>query len=259
VIALAAAPQRPHRHIWRRSAEGNAMRIDRFLFATALALAALSVAAQAETRPVVVELFTSQGCSSCPPADALLAELAQRPEVIALGFHIDYWDNLGWRDPLSSPAATARQRDYARQFGRMQVYTPQLVVDGTDEAVGSNRSAVFEAVGKAKPDVIAAVAIATDRRSVSIAAGAGSGKVLLVKFAQRRTSRVGAGENAGRTLDDVNGVETLTPLGAWNGTSVTFPVEPPGADEGLAVLVQAPDGHILGAGKALGTERKASM
>src|SRR5207248_9255132 len=95
-----------------RSAEGSSMRIGRFLFA-ALVTVLLPVAAQAETRPVVVELFTSQGCSSCPPADAQLAELAQRPDVIALGFHIDYWYALGWHDPLQSRTAPARQRDHA--------------------------------------------------------------------------------------------------------------------------------------------------
>jgi hypothetical protein len=204
----------------------------------------------------VVELFTSQGCSSCPPADALLGELAQRPDVIALGFHIDYWDGLGWKDPLSSPAATARQRDYARQFGRRQVYTPQLVVDGTEEAVGSDRAAVLSALQQAKPGAIAPVAFGKDGHSVAIAAATGSGpqkaKVLLVKFARKRTSRVTAGENTGRTLDDVNGVESLTSLGAWDGTSVTFPVEPPGPGEGLAVLVQASDGHILGAAATSG-------
>ena len=209
------------------------------------------IAGAAETRPVVVELFTSQGCSSCPPADRLLGELAQRPDVIALGFQIDYWDNLGWKDPLSSPAATARQRDYAHQFGRGQVYTPQLVVDGTEEAVGSDRSAVLSALRQAKPATAAGVAISADRRSVKVAAGAGNGKVLLVKFAQKRTSRVSAGENSGRTLDDVNGVEALTPLGAWDGKSASFPVEPPAAGEGVAVLVQAPDGQILGAAMAL--------
>src|SRR4051794_4919270 len=169
----AVAAESPH---LRRSAEGNAMRMKQFLFVMALALAALPVATQAETRPVVVELFTSQGCSSCPPADALLSELSQRPEVIALGFHIDYWDNLGWKDPLSSPAATARQRDYARQFGRMQVYTPQLVVDGTDEAVGSDRTAVLQALQQAKPEAQAPVAFGD--KGVTVGPGKGTGKVL---------------------------------------------------------------------------------
>src|SRR5437764_7545823 len=137
------------------------MRSARYLLAifAAGALTASNGAA-AETRPVVIELFTSQGCSSCPPADRLLGELAQRPDVIALGFHIDYWDHLGWKDPLSSPAATRRQRDYALQFGRMQIYTPQLVVDGTGEAVGSDRAAVLAALRQAKPEAAAPVILA---------------------------------------------------------------------------------------------------
>jgi hypothetical protein len=233
--------------------EGNVMPRRRdLIFAAILGLALLPSAADAGSRPVVVELFTSQGCSSCPPADALLNELAQRPDVIALGFHIDYWDKLGWKDPLSSPEATARQRAYARQFGRMQVYTPQLVVDGKDEAVGSDRAAVLATLQQAKPEAVAPVSIAADRRSVTIAAGAGAGRVLLVRFVQKRTTRVTAGENASRTLDDLNGVETLAPLGDWNGTAATFTVEPPGPGEGIAVLVQSPDGHILGAGMGLG-------
>ena len=232
------------------------MRASRVLFAAAVASVLLSSMVQAETRPVVVELFTSQGCSSCPPADRLLGELAQRADVIALGFHIDYWDDLGWKDPLSSPEATARQRDYARQFGRRQVYTPQLVVDGTEEAVGSDRAAVLNAVTQAKRDTVAPVAFAADRHSVAIAASSGGGpekaKVLLVKFSQKRTSRITAGENTGRTLDDANGVESLTLLGAWDGKAANFPVAAPGPGEGIAVLVQAPDGHILGAAASLG-------
>jgi hypothetical protein len=218
-------------------------------------LAAPAMAGEVKANPkAVLELFTSQGCSSCPPADALLSELAQRPDVIALGFHIDYWDGLGWKDPFSSPAATARQRSYARQFGRMQVYTPQLVVDGVEEAVGSDRAAVTAALRQAKPEAIAPVAIAADRRSVAIAAGAGSGKILLLRFAQKRTTHVGAGENASRTLNDINGVEMLTALGTWEGKPVGFAIEPPGPGEGIAVLVQDPDGRILGAGKTVAAE-----
>src|SRR5271169_3687855 len=108
--------------------------------------------AQAGQRPVVVELFTSEGCSSCPPADALLAELANRPDVLALSFHVDYWDRLGWKDPFSSPEATARQEDYARLLGINSVYTPQIVVDGRLETVGSDRSAVERALDAARHD-----------------------------------------------------------------------------------------------------------
>src|SRR5436190_8037368 len=136
-------------------------------------LAVAAMPAGAEPRPAVVELFTSQGCSSCPPADALLGELARRGDVVALGFHISYWDRLGWKDPLSSEASTARQRDYARRFHGGQVYTPQIVVDGTSEMVGSDRDAVLAALGAARPEAVAPVSFAADRRSVSIGAGAG--------------------------------------------------------------------------------------
>src|SRR5271170_5992611 len=106
--------------------------MNRLLAATAALGASLLTIfpALADNRPVVVELFTSQGCSSCPPADAVLAELATRKDVLALGFHVDYWNGLGWRDPLSGPGSTARQNDYAAQFGRRGIYTPRIVVDG---------------------------------------------------------------------------------------------------------------------------------
>ena len=224
------------------------------LAALVVALALAAMPAGADPRPVVVELFTSQGCSSCPPADALLRELARRGDVLALGFHISYWDRLGWKDPLSSEASTERQRAYAKRFNGGQVYTPQIVVDGMHEMIGSDRAAVFAALRETKPKTVAPVAIAADRHSVTIGGGNGKGEgrgdVLLVRFARHRSTAVAAGENSGRTLEDANGVEALTTLGTWEGTAVNFPLEPPGPGEGLAVLVQAPDGHLLGASMA---------
>jgi hypothetical protein len=206
-----------------------------------------SFRATAETRPIVVELFTSQSCSSCPPADALLGELARRKDVIALGFHVTYWDGPSWRDPFSSAEATRRQRDYERLLHRLQVYTPQMIVEGTLEMVGSDRDEVLSTVDREHPQSIAAVAFAPDRRSVEVEAGDGQGEVLLARFIKNRTTPVGGGENARRTLHDTNAVESLTPLGVWKGAKVAFQVAPPQDGEGLAVLVQASDGRMLGA------------
>jgi hypothetical protein len=223
------------------------------LGALVLGLFVAAPPAWADPRPVVVELFTSQGCSSCPPADALLGELAKKSDVLALGFHINYWDSLGWKDPLSSPGSTERQKTYARRLGDGRVYTPQMVVDGVSEMVGSDREAVLGAVHAARPAALAAVSFADDRRSVAIGGGAGNGEIVLVRFLQHRKTDVGAGENGGRVANDFNGVESLTWLGAWQGSRLSFPIEPPAAGEGLAVLVQAPDGHMLGAAMLLGS------
>ena len=213
----------------------------------------MSPPANADTRPVVVELFTSQSCSSCPPADALLGELARRGDVVALGFHISYWDGSGWKDPFSSQSSTDRQRAYARLFDLGQVYTPQMVVDGTREMVGSDRKQVLAAVNDARLETIAPVTFAADRRSVAIGVGDGRGNVLLVRFAQKRTTRVAGGENARRTLQDANGVEMLASLGGWEGSALSFAIEPPADGEGVAVLVQAPNGQMLGAAALLGS------
>ncbi|MGE5268239.1 MAG: DUF1223 domain-containing protein [Thiohalocapsa sp.] len=214
-----------------------------------------AAAALAEPRPVVVELFTSQGCSSCPPADALLGELARQQGVIALGFHISYWDRLGWKDPLSSEAATERQKRYARVLGNGQIYTPQIVVDGTSEMVGSDRIAVQAALhraGENSTPAVAPVRFAADRRSLKVGGGNGHGEIVLVRFATRRLTDIGGGENSGRVATDVNGVESITRLGMWDGTARDVAIEPPAAGEGVAVLIQAPDGRMLGAAMAVG-------
>src|SRR5215472_12144491 len=125
----------------------------------ALALLLPSAAAGAETRPVVVELFTSQGCSSCPPADRLLGELAKRADVIALGYHITYWDGAPWRDPLSRPESTERQRAYDGHLTGGQLYTPQIVIDGTEDVVGSDRGMVLAALGKTRPVAVTTVTL----------------------------------------------------------------------------------------------------
>jgi hypothetical protein len=216
---------------------------------TILALLLSSVAAFAGTRPVVVELFTSQGCSSCPPADKLLGELAQRGDVIALGYHITYWDGAQWRDPLSRPESTERQQAYDQALTRGQIYTPQMVVEGTEDVVGSDRSLVMAALDKAKPVAAATVTFAPDRRAVTISAGtapAGAG-VLVARYMLKRNTEVKGGENAGHSATDVNAVISLKMIGDWTGKAESLPIDPPHDGEGLAVLVQAPDGRFLGA------------
>lgn len=203
-----------------------------------------------ESRPIVVELFTSQGCSSCPPADAFLGELVKRADIVALGFHITYWDGVQWRDPLSLQAATERQIAYDKRLTGGQVYTPQMVIDGTEDAIGSDRADVLAAIGKAHPAALASVTFAADRKSVAIGAGTApeGADVMLARYALARSTQVKGGENAGRAATDFNGVTALTKLGGWNGKAVSFPIDPPTGGEGLAVLVQAPDGRIYGAG-----------
>ena len=208
-----------------------------------------TLAAAAETRPVVVELFTSQSCSSCPPADALLGELARRNNVIALGFHITYWDGAQWRDPFARQESTDRQIAYDKRLTGGQIYTPQMVIDGTEDVIGSDRTMVLAALDKAKPATTVAVTFAPDRHSVAIGASAAptGASVLLARYALKRTTQVKGGENASRTLTDSNGVEALATLGTWDGKAVSFPIAPPADGEGLAVLVQGADGKIFGA------------
>jgi hypothetical protein len=219
-----------------------------------LALGLATAASAAETRPVVVELFTSQGCSSCPPADALLGELAKRGDIIALGFHITYWDGAAWRDPLALQASTDRQMAYDRRLTGGQIYTPQIVVDGTEDAVGSDRRLVLAALDKAKPVALASVTFAAGRHSVAIGSGTApaGATILLARYALTRATQVKGGENAGRSTTDFNGVEALATLGKWDGKAVSFAIEPPGENEGIAVLVQAPDGTMLGAAAVSG-------
>ena len=150
----------------------------RDLMLASLAACAAAPAAEAAPRPVVLELFTSQGCSSCPPADALLGKLAQRPEVIALAWHVDYWNHLGWRDQFASRRATERQQAYARQL-EAEVFTPALVIDGATVVVGSDRAAVERAIGATKP---LAVAVALTDTGVDVGAGPARLRALRVLY-----------------------------------------------------------------------------
>jgi hypothetical protein len=224
------------------------------LFAALVLLAAVPCA-EAGQRPIVLELFTSEGCSSCPPADALLAELASRPAVLALSFHVDYWDRLGWKDPYSSAAATTRQRHYAELFGTGTVYTPQLVVDGHWQAVGSDRSEVEHAIDSARraPAAIPVTLTLDHRRArivIGAAGGAAAGSIVLVGFDRRHVDTVNGGENDGRTLAHVDVVRGIADLGRFDGRGGTIEAPVNWQADRVAVLVEAGDGQILGAAVA---------
>ncbi|MEX2650601.1 MAG: DUF1223 domain-containing protein [Alphaproteobacteria bacterium] len=215
-----------------------------------------------DARPVVVELFTSEGCSSCPPADAFLAELVKRPDVLALAFHVDYWDYLGWTDRFASPEFTRRQRAYAAALGSAMVYTPQAVVDGAAHVVGSDRGRLGRLIDEAKAnDSTVAIDLAWTsegnlRVSVPAADFRGDATVWFVRFDAHGSSEVTDGENAGKTLHHVNIVRELKAIGMWDGSefAVTLPAEavkPPAADGdgyGCAIIVQPEGlGPVLGA------------
>jgi hypothetical protein len=226
-----------------------------FLAAPAL-LAGASLPARAADQPVVVELFTSQSCSSCPPADLLLGELARdRPDVLALSFHVTYWDRSGWRDPFSLREATDRQRRYSSTLVnsryRGQVYTPQLVVQGQADAIGSDRAAVLAAIDAARnaPRVPLTVIPNTTSVTVHVGAGTGVGTVWLIGYDPRHETEVRSGENGGQKLTDVNVVRSIAQVGAWVGQPLRVD-EPKPQGERIAVLLQAAGGGILGAGKA---------
>lgn len=227
----------------------------RFLAAPAL-LAGASLPARAADQPVVVELFTSQSCSSCVAADALLGELARdRPDVLALAFHVTYWDRSGWRDRFSMREATDRQRRYSSTLVgsryRGQVYTPQLVVQGQTDAVGSDRAAVLAAIEAARNAPRVPITVTSNRTSVTVQVGAGTGvaTVWLIGYDNRHETEVRSGENSGRKLTDVNVVRSIAQVGAWLGRPLRV-VEPKPEGERIAVLLQAAGGGILGAAKA---------
>jgi len=217
--------------------------------------AAMVVAAHAfaaPARPVVVELFTSQGCSSCPPADRLLSELSDtRPDVLPLAFHVTYWNQLGWKDPFSFDNADARQARYVAQF-RDFAYTPEMVIDGKVEVVGSNRAAAGSAIDQAtRVAATAATVTATrdgDRVSVTVGSGSGRAKVLLVGYDARHVTPVARGENGGRTLTESNVVRDFVGIGEWSGAALTLNAKAI-AGEHLAVLLEANDGAIVGAAR----------
>jgi hypothetical protein len=219
----------------------------------AVLMLAAGAAAPSGARPAVVELYTSQGCSSCPPADALLGEIAQRADVLALAFHVDYWDDLGWRDPFSLPAARQRQLDYVRHFGNDWVYTPDMVIDGHIDVLRVDRQDLLRQLATPRSGVPVHVAVqgADLLISVEAATGALSGDVFLVSYLPTAVTPIGRGENAGRELREFNIVRSFAQLGLWQGSAAQWRVGlgtlPADAIKVAVLVQQRGPGPILGA------------
>ena len=219
----------------------------RALIAATLAAGLPRLAGATASRPVVLELFTSQGCSSCPPADALLGTLAKRPAVIALAWHVDYWDRLGWPDRYASRLATDRQQAYARQLGN-EVFTPALVIGGARIVVGSDRHAVETAIDAAATmPVQVTLSRAADSTAVEIGTGAGPLRALRVVYDPQQATDVAAGENEGERLREYRIAREVETLGEWDGAARRFTVKSPGPTQGQVILVQSADLRIIGA------------
>lgn len=225
----------------------------------AILFGALSVnAEEMKLRPVaVVELFTSQGCSSCPPADQVLAEIGQRADVIALGYHVDYWDYIGWTDTFGSERHSDLQRAYARNFGASHVYTPQMVINGEVDVVGSHREEVLAAIARAQMQV--PVGLVRDGQYLDIeippTVAAGDAVVWLVSCISRAEVDVRRGENGGRRLTYTDIVTSRQVLGMYDadaGARIRVPIMDvlPGDADAVVVLVQRENGRLPG--KVLG-------
>lgn len=207
-------------------------------------------------RPAVVELYTSQGCSDCPPADAQLGQLARRSDVLALAFHVDYWDDAGWRDRFELPVAKERQFAYVRHSGSDWVYTPQMIVDGTSDMVGGNVAGVERLLAAPRLGVPVRIVAGDAELEVDVDAGSGPAvaEVTLLSFVREAVTAIGRGENAGRTLKEYNIVRSCTTLGDWHGEATAFRVplsQLPRDAERVAVLLQKKGpGPIIGAAQA---------
>jgi hypothetical protein len=196
---------------------------------------AVPTAPEAASTPVLIELFTSEGCSSCPPADALLSRLGRTQpvrgaDIIVLEEHVNYWDRLGWKDPFSSEAATARQNEYGQALGGSQVYTPQMIVDGRTEFVGSSETDALRAIRAASQASKPTVQLSWERgdmlaihiESVNSAMHDGEAEAFLVISENRLHSDVRRGENAGRALEHDGVTRQFLPLGKINSAAAGF-------------------------------------
>ena len=224
------------------------------LFAASLACTAAAgdPSPPAARGPVLLELFTSQGCSSCPPADRVLARLAAEgqhggKQVLGLSFHVDYWNDLGWKDPYSSPQWTHRQHQYAAALGDARVYTPELVVGGAAGMVGSNVTSITSAIAKARAPALLPATAAWSKDAVEITTSAPlDADVYVAIYETARTNKVPRGENSGTTSAHTNVVRRLERIAlAGQQNTIKLAVDAAWRDVGAVVFAQRPDKHIV--------------
>ncbi len=227
-----------------------------FVSAMALLVSVQSAAVAADRAPTVVELYTSQGCHSCPPADTYLGELAKRDDVIALSFHVDYWDYIGWKDPYALPANTPRQRRYAKHLGMRYVYTPQMVIQGMAHTTGSDRRSVKMLMDDLEGAKRLNVKLSGDASGLQIEVPGGTfdedARVIALAYDSYHETEIRRGENAGKKLGYHNVVRDWKEVSNWKGLALNVNVS--GSDialedrDGAVVLVQSvKSGRILGA------------
>lgn len=212
--------------------------------------------ASEHTRPAVVELFTSEGCSSCPPAEAYIGELSKRTDVLPLTLHVDYWDGLGWHDRFGLPQAVQRQRAYAKALRLSSVYTPQVVIDGREDFVGSDRASIGRALMVHRQGVAVALSVRDGEVLVEVSAQGRSAASDVVLVAYRRTavSPIDRGENAGHTINEYNIVRDFRSLGRWDGPERQYRARldslPRDATDAAVLIQPLPQGPIIGAASA---------
>jgi len=232
------------------------------LGAGAIAATAMGARVKADTiRPAIVELFTSQGCSSCPPADAFMAEVRAMKDVVALTYNVDYWDYRGWRDTLAAPENSKRQYKYAKARGDMDVYTPQMIIDGASHVVGSQKTAVIAAIKSSfdnPPPMWIPVSIYANDAEFQITVEeappdtpAPTASLWFVSVAPQMPVEIEKGENAGQKITYLNVVRKLVPVGMWHGekTTLALPKDSVMTEDStscVALLQMKPLGRILG-------------
>jgi hypothetical protein len=218
------------------------LRITGLLLATMMVFAVPATAKS--TSPVVLELFTSQGCSSCPAADQVLGKIAEEDGVIALSFHVDYWDYIGWKDTFASKVTTARQYDYAKSLGQRNVYTPQMVLGGQQHIVGSDEHGIRVAINQAKDKAASTASIDIQRSDDGLkltVSGNGDGacEAWLFAFDRHHEVAVQRGENSGNKLAYTNVVRDVRLLGRWDGGDRSFSIR---HDQ---ITMQKRDGYVI--------------